>query len=312
MNRKILALSCLAALAQSGTVLAFCRTTSCEFGDTNMTCPRDGDDCVIQGEFTYWPDPCLRYAVQLDGSPRLGIDADEVQAMVAEAFDTWKQVECPGGGHPSFETVFQGFVACNEQQAVCAAYDENVNTIMFQDETWTAGEENAAGLTTPLGSTISGFLIDADVEFNSAFFEETGMMMSQLDLRRVMAHEIGHFLGLAHSKAPGALMSTYYYQISMDEVITADDIEGICAIYPPSAEPLVCETSSPAYDECSTSAITSSCKLSPTAGDPPEEEGGCQLSAGPEEGGFSVWISAAVLAAFAWARRSQARRRAGV
>ena len=50
-------------------------------------------------------------------------------------------------------------------------------------------------------------------------------------LRAVLAHEIGHLLGLAHSNFPGALMYPYY-RPGIDKPQTFDDVFRIRALYP--------------------------------------------------------------------------------
>jgi hypothetical protein len=52
-----------------------------------------------------------------------------------------------------------------------------------------------------------------------------------VDLFSVALHEAGHALGLAHSSQPGAVMYPYY---SLATGLTADDIAGARALYPPT------------------------------------------------------------------------------
>ena len=57
-----------------------------------------------------------------------------------------------------------------------------------------------------------------------------------------MAHESGHFLGLAHSDDVNATM---YYRVTMDgetlkRDLDDDDVAGLCAIYPWGAPPVTC------------------------------------------------------------------------
>ncbi|NXD84500.1 MMP8 collagenase, partial [Halcyon senegalensis] len=48
----------------------------------------------------------------------------------------------------------------------------------------------------------------------------------------VLAHELGHSLGLSHSSDPGALMyPTYSYTAPNEFLLPQDDIDGIQAIY---------------------------------------------------------------------------------
>ena len=226
---------------------------SCEFGEDTREdkCERDPvTQCVTEGAPTHWSSTCLDYAVQLDGSPRSGLDADQVQALVAQAFAEWKNAPCPGGGTPNFQVHFQGFVSCDRRQTVCGPSDENVNTILFRDLDWPTDMPSVAGLTVRVGSTKSGFGMDADVALNSTYFNFDPSVSDgrqSVELIRVLTHELGHFLGLAHSDVDGALMSIYYNELPMGaSILSADDVDAICAIYPPSASPTVCEATSPA------------------------------------------------------------------
>lgn len=47
----------------------------------------------------------------------------------------------------------------------------------------------------------------------------------------VVAHEIGHTLGLEHSPVPNALMSPYYKKLGKDFVLSWDDILAIQNLY---------------------------------------------------------------------------------
>lgn len=226
---------------------------SCELGEDpkRPTCKRDAHGCVTEGNPLHWATPCLNYAVQVDGSPASGLDADQIQALAEQAFLAWKTASCPGGGTPNFETRFQGFVSCDRREAVCGGASANVNVIMFHDSGWTAGQ-SSVGVTTPTGGTQSGLLVDSDVELNSQDWsfatDDSGMMGTSL--LYVLAHELGHFLGLAHSDVNQALMSPGYQSLPLSQnLITDDDAAAICAAYPPGGAPS-CSASAPAYDSC--------------------------------------------------------------
>ncbi|XP_006150151.1 interstitial collagenase isoform X2 [Tupaia chinensis] len=57
------------------------------------------------------------------------------------------------------------------------------------------------------------------------------------NLLQVVAHELGHSLGLSHSKDIGALMYPNYI-FTGDVLLSQDDIDGIQAIYGPSKNPI--------------------------------------------------------------------------
>ncbi|HVR20168.1 MAG TPA: matrixin family metalloprotease [Polyangiaceae bacterium] len=251
VSSRVLALAVvLTAQWVSSTAHAYCRSRTCSLDKTKdeaeVECKHDAATrCISEGKELHWPSSCLRYAVQLDGSPLSGLDADQVAELVAQSFALWKTAECPGGGNPRFDASFQGFVTCHEHETVCDTASGNVNVIMFHDDAWPYGS-NELGITKPSAGTKTGLMNDADVEINARPIV-TGM----LELFPVLSHELGHYLGLTHSTAPNALMSESYSSFAMSGgLLTADDVAGICAIYPPSGVPLSCKTTAPARDTC--------------------------------------------------------------
>jgi matrixin len=244
----------VATLGWTANAAAYCRTMSCELGENKkrQPCPRDENQCVTAGRPLHWASSCLTYSVQVDGSPKSKLDADQVQAFVAQAFSAWKAARCPGGGSPSFEVQFRSFVNCDRKDVVCDDTGKNANVIMFHDDDWREGV-GRLGVTTPTGGTESGLVIDADVEINSQDFSFTsdpsGMMSTSL--LYVLTHELGHFLGLAHSRVSGAVMTTDYQSLPFSpNLISADDAAAVCEAYPPGPK-LNCGAPPPSdYDTC--------------------------------------------------------------
>lgn len=276
--------------------LGFCRSTSCQLGEATRTqaggpaCTKDEEQCVNEGQPLHWGSPCLYYAVQNEGSPEQGLTAEEFSAAIADAFQAWSQVQCPGGGSPRFQAQLQGFVACAHREAVCGDESHNVSTFMLHDRLWPA-EASALGLTTPSGGTRSGLVVDADLELNSRDYRFSfGSAPGDFALRDVLAHEVGHFLGLDHSQRAGALMSEDYQTLALSpELLTSDDIAGICAVFPPG-DALDCPApNAPAYDECQVPPGSKpSCALATMTHD--DSAGGCSLSGPRNPRGFA-WLA---------------------
>lgn len=289
---------------------AFCRTSSCELGEEKRVdqslpaCERDERDCVTEGKPLHWPSPCLYYAVQRDGSTKARIDAATFQQTVQEAFDAWAGAECESGGSPRFQAQFQGFVGCRQREVVCGGTEKNVNVMMFHDQDWPE-LPSVIGLTTPAGGVESGRLVDADLEINSESytFSLGASGAGEVQLLDVVAHEVGHFLGLSHSDAEGSLMSVGYESLQLSrELLTADDVAAICAAYPPGAALACPAPSAPVYDECQRSigAPPLECEIATMTHD--KSEGGCSIGGSlPSASTLPLW--AFMLASWGLKRR---------
>jgi len=261
-----IAVSCaVSALSWTDQAAAYCRTMSCELGeDPTHPCPRDANQCVTQGHALHWASPCLTYSVQVDGSPRSKLDADQVQGFVEQAFSVWKAAQCPGG------------------------------------------------VTTPTGGTESGLVIDTDIEINSqdySFESDPSGMMSP-SLLYVLTHELGHFLGLAHSSASSSVMSTGYQSLPFSpNLISTDDAAAICAVFPPGPKLSCGSPPASTYDACEIPlGEHPPCKLSSLTQD--ASSCGCHLAASSRRRPLPTLAALGLtLAALATRRRKRKRSR---
>lgn len=232
--RWLSSLVCAGVLLASGTAAAFCRTTTCDPNDPDVDCEIE-DLCVVSGIPLAWASSCVTVAVHDLGSPRNELSYDDVETAVKQAFGAWNDVSCPGG-KLSIQANVIGAVECGVSE-----YNSrvgNANIVLFREDDWPyAGAANAIGLTTTRFDTKTGELWDADIELNGIGATLTvGDPIQGDDLLSVLTHEAGHFLGLSHSLDGAATMKSIY-DPSRDgdsfRSLSSDDIEGICAIYPP-------------------------------------------------------------------------------
>lgn len=222
----------LASLSLSADALAYCRTTSCGDKGTGEKCNPVG--AVECGTPLFWESPCVGFSVQKDASKHVSFETTET--VLKAAFASWTGAACDGGGNPRIKVVELAPAVCTEHE-----YNQtkaNTNLIVFRDDAWPyMGSSATLALTTVTYNLDTGEIYDADMEFNS--FEHhftTDDLLVQYDLQAIMAHEAGHFLGLAHSVTFDATMYADYKQGDKSlRDLTADDIAGMCAIYPPGA-----------------------------------------------------------------------------
>jgi MYXO-CTERM domain-containing protein len=250
-------LSCLVAALAAGPVLAFCRTTTCAVGpcvprecmrdDASAdplcatACPparcraTDADGCLSKGLPLFWGQRCLSFSVQSTGSPALGLSYADLVPVAEKAFGLWPQAAC-GGGTPAIAVASLGALTCDVPENNRTG--PNANGVIFEDDSWTHGVE-VIGLTTVSFNAKTGEIRDADMQINT--FNYAGEFTPE-GLAYTIAHESGHFFGLAHSPTFGALM---FFQSSAGTTVapalSPDDVAAICAVYPPSLGAPMCD-----------------------------------------------------------------------
>ena len=115
----------------------------------------------------------------------------------------------------------------------------SVNNVFFDDAIY--GDRFGANTLAVTISYRSGSrIIESDVIFNTAksFDSYRGALRRTIDFRRVAVHEFGHVLGLGHPDEAGqshtAVMNSI---ISNTEVLQADDVNGVRALYGAATAP---------------------------------------------------------------------------
>lgn len=238
---SIAALAFLAALLGAGRAQAYCRSSVCKVDDKTIhgkvCAPPEDDDC---GTVLQWRQPCVGFAVEKNGSYQ--VPFDDIEQLMRTSFAVWTTTDCGGGEHPRIEIDDLGSAGCAKVEY--NQHGGNVNVVIFRDQEWPhqdegGGSTDTIALTTVTYDVVKGDIFDADMEINS--FQNqftTSDTMVDVDLRSVLTHEAGHFLGLAHTSVTTATMFPNYDNGTKNlRTLDDDDQQAICNAYPPDREP---------------------------------------------------------------------------
>jgi len=213
---------------------AFCQATTCD--PSKSHCSTDGLGCFTTGLPLSWASNCVTVSVQADAAPKQHIDYAAAQSSVERAFAAWTHARCDGGS-PSISVVVNGPISCGASE-----YNSdrgNANIVVFREDAWPyTGGEDALGLTLIRFDPANGEIWDSDIEVN-AVDEPLSVgdpLAVAVDLDSLLTHEAGHLLGLGHNtQDETATMFPGYHTGSIElRSLAADDIAGICDIYPPN------------------------------------------------------------------------------
>lgn len=214
---------------------------------------------------------------------------DLAREAARKAFDTWSEVRCANGRRTSLQFE-EGADITKDKPLKKKAQGSEPFGIYFRDDAWPySGGDDALAVTSQTFGMFSGYIEYADIEINTSerkyavTDDEEG-----IDLQAVFTHEIGHYIGLAHSNVSDSIMVARYCQsadrcgkdVKTARALADDDVEAVCALYPPSG----------------------------IAGVKYEEPSGCAAAAAPgrEKSAWPIVITIGAIAiAFARARRAR-------
>lgn len=213
-----------------GQALAWCQATT---GAASAACP---SACSSVGVPVHWGTREIEYAFNGRGFP--GLEQTAVKNAVAAAFASWAEVPC--AGHPLGFRFFPLSMSTDLTVGPGPA-EPNLNVISlltpaeWQREGFGASEFARTKLWY---DDKTGEIVGADIAFNPSVMplsvcpESTSCGAETIDLQNVVTHELGHFLGLAHSEDVSATMWCAAQRGDHEKRTLADDDKaGLCAIY---------------------------------------------------------------------------------
>lgn len=221
-----------------------------------------------------WQEDRISYALNREGSE--DVPFKQVEQAVQASFNAWAEPACSPLSFNYRGVSDSRFVGYNLE-------GKNENLVLWQDDDWSY-EDGIIGVTTVTFCTqraglctYEGRILDADIEMNGAEFTfSTNRERHFFDIANALTHEVGHFLGLDHSRSAKATM---YPSAPPGEtskrLLSQDDINGLCAIYGDGS-------------------------AGRAGGD---DDGGCRSAAVGAQSPRSLWGWALLIAGMGWVRR---------
>lgn len=172
-----------------------------------------------------WSNQSIAYEVNTRSSQELGESA--TLNIINASYQSWSTPECTRLS-VNFTGVTTGsWTSGDERNTHVWIYQRNERPLEL------SGRETI-GVT--LGLYRGTIMLDGDILYNGIDHTWTTNPRNQedIDAQSIITHEIGHQLGLGHSESAQASMYASYLGGIGARSLSADDITGICTLYPHS------------------------------------------------------------------------------
>lgn len=207
----------------------------------------------------FWTTQRITWHQSTYGNPATAGDT-EFEAM-RRAFQSWQDIFAQCGNltleeGPRVNDREVGYRRQGENRNLVLFRDRDCNAVVRQDDAcWEADtcantydcwedDDNTIAITLTTYDERSGIIYDSDISFNAAKFAFTTADGSTCfppvttncvatDVQNTATHEIGHFVGLDHTRAPGSTMnpSAPPGEVSKRS-IDSGSRDFVCAVYP--------------------------------------------------------------------------------
>jgi hypothetical protein len=229
------------------------------------------------GNYLYWESGCVFIVVDAQGTRQ--VVGDQEFVVVDQVLATWNDRTAACSYLRLHNDGRRDLEVGRDYVNLIKFRDTTWCRPATKDDPARCHAESAAGITTTTyvddpRSPRDGAIVDSDIELNGRHFaisvdgQTLGTASCLADLRNTLTHELGHLLGLEHTclaagdpprvdhlgrpvplcsqtTAPEIVDATMYNFQECGETskatLEADDIAGICGIYPKSDDPGRCE-----------------------------------------------------------------------
>jgi hypothetical protein len=283
----VLAAAIATTFAWTSTASAFCRSMTCK--PKKEECTIDDAGCVTSGVPMRWEKLPIPFRFHARGSTQLV--REETRAAVRSAFHRWSDVTCPDGRRTSLR-----FTELEDTYEDKPLEPDSKGAepfgIYFRDLGWPyVDQDETLAKTNTVYRKTSGRIDYADIEVNSTKEFALSETDAANDLQAVMTHEVGHYIGLAHSREPQSIMAESYCdrddRCEKGKVaarrLAADDILAVCTLYPPEG------TAAPSSDTSEPAPVEepkTGCSAAPTR---PSHAGAPLVALAMVLGAVRVW-----------------------
>jgi len=183
--------------------------------------------CGGGASYTRWPagDPNTDWRLSANYliPSNQSISSAETEIIIQEAFDEWGNPGC------------SEFDAEQKPNGSGDPFGNSSNNLVGFYSNWPGNlGSTTLAITAPSWTGFSCHIGNADMIINADttnWIDGNPPTWNQADLRSVITHEVGHWIGFDHSNYDGSSMTAYYSGNTAERTLTCNDTEGVCDLY---------------------------------------------------------------------------------